>query len=108
MLVVPGENHISDMTNDKAYTWFGVGRHYVDTKHLGGTFYGFNFNNPKTVECFNLWKEAEQAGVFGNQQDFMEGHWCDESCMALAMHVTGIEQKRSETFQYKNQKEMPL
>lgn len=105
MLVVKGDNHISKMTNDKAFDWFGLPKD-IPVNHIGGTFYGFNFNDPKTVEVFNLWKKAEQEGVFGNQDEFMAGHWADESCMALAMFKAGMEQKNSKVLTYKNQKEL--
>lgn len=106
MLIVKGDKELSDMTSDKAYDWFGLKKE--DTKgikHIGGTIYCFNFNNPKTVEVFNLWKKAEEEGIFGTQDEFMAGHWADESCMALAMFKCGVEQK-SVTFDYKNQKEL--
>lgn len=107
MMVIKGDRSLSYMTNDKAYNWFGLSKgDTVNINHIGGTFYGFNFNNPKTVEVFNLWKEAEESGIFGNQDDFMAGHWCDESCMALAMFKVGVEQKSSRVLTYKNQKEL--
>lgn len=107
MLVVKGDRSLSYMSSDKAYEWFGLSKaETVNINHIGGTFYGFNFNNPKTVEVFNLWKRAEEEGIFGNQDEFMAGHWCDESCMALAMYKVGVEQKSSKTFKYLNQKEL--
>lgn len=107
MLVIKGDRSLSYMTNDKAYNWFGLSKgDTVNINHIGGTFYGFNFNNPKTVEVFNLWKEAEESGIFGTQDDFMAGHWADESCMALAMFKVGVEQRSSTVLTYKNQKEL--
>lgn len=110
MLVIKGDKPINSMANDKAFNWFGLDKNdTINVNHIGGTFYGFNFNNPKTVEVFNLWKKAEEDGIFGTQDDFMIGnHWCDESCMALAMHKVGIEQKTSTTLKYLNQKDLPL
>lgn len=102
MLIVPGKNHIKDMTNQKAFEYFGD-RHNVN--HIGGTIYAFNFNSQKTIDCFNIWKQAENDGIFGNQAEFMAGHWADESCMALSMSCAGIEQKRL-NFKYANQKEL--
>lgn len=105
MLVVKGDNHISKMTSDKAFDWFGVPKD-IPINHIGGTIYGFNFNSDKTVKAFDLWMGAEEAGIFGTQDEFMKGHWADESCMALSMFVAGVEQKSSETFKYLNQKEL--
>lgn len=107
MLVRTGDNLLLKMTNDKAYKFFGVSKvQSVDVNHIGGTVYGFNFTDSKTLDVFNLWKLAEEKGVFGTQDDFMAGHWCDESCMALSMFRCGIKQKFSESFTYKNQKEI--
>ena len=105
MLVQTGTDNINDMANDKSIKWFGLDRDNLkDVRHIGGTVYGFNFDNPKTLATFNLWKRAEEEGIFGNQDEFMAGHWADESCLALAMHVNGIEQKFSKTFKFRNQK----
>lgn len=107
MLVVKGDNPIVKMTSPKALEWFGTLQEQLSgINHIGGTFYGFNFNNPKTLEVFNLWKKAEEEGIFGNQDEFMAGHWADESCMALAMFKCGVEQKASKTLTYLNQKEL--
>lgn len=107
MLVIKGDRSINWMANDKAFNWFGLDKKdTVNVNHIGGTFYGFNFNNPKTVEVFNLWKQAEKFGIFGNQDEFMAGHWADETCMALAMFKCGVEQKNSKVLTYKNQKEL--
>ena len=99
MLIIKGDNNIKDMTSEKALTYFGS----ADVNHIGGTIYAFNFNSPKTLEAFNYWKQAELDGVFGNQDEFMNGHWADESCMALSMANAGIEQKQLK-FKYRNQK----
>lgn len=107
MLVVKGDRALSEMTSDKAYEWFGLKKEETTgINHIGGTFYGLNFNNPKTLEVFSLWKKAEEEGIFGNQDEFMAGHWADESCMALAMFKCGVEQKSSTTLKYQNQKEL--
>lgn len=107
MIVRTGDQPINPMVNDKAVKWFGLTREELkDVKHVGGTVYGFNFNDPKTVECFNLWKRAEEEGIFGTQDDFMAGHWADEACMALAMYKCGMPQYWEEKFTYLNQKEL--
>lgn len=110
MLVVKGDNPLSKMTNQKALDYFRVTKEELEgVNHIGGTIYGFNFNNPKTVEVFNLWKKAEEDGIFGTQDDFMKGdHWCDESCLALSMYVCGVPQVNESKFTYLNQKDLPL
>lgn len=102
MLIIKGNNHIKEMTNEKSFKYFGVN---PDVNHIGGTIYAFNFNSEKTKNAFNIWKQAEQDGIFGNQDEFMAGHWADESCMVLSMFKAGIEQKQL-NFNYKNQKEL--
>ena len=101
MLVIKGDNHINKMTNEKAFRHFGI---RPDVNHIGGTIYAFNFNNERTINAFQYWKQAETLGIFGNQDEFMKGHWADESCMALSMAKAGIEQQ-SLVFKYKNQKD---
>lgn len=100
MLIVPGRDHIRSMTSSKAFNHFGV---MPDVNHIGGTIYAFNFNYEKTINAFMYWKQAEMDGIFGTQEEFMKGHWADESCMALAMAKAGIEQQRL-NFKYDNQK----
>ena len=107
MIVRKGDNPLSKMTNQKAKDWFGVTEgDLVGVNHIGGTVYGFNFNDPKVCEVFELWKKAEEEGIFGNQDSFMAGHWCDESCLALAMLCFGMPQYWEESFKYLNQKEL--
>lgn len=107
MIVRSGENSIIKMANQKSKDWFGFTDAQLEgVKHVGGTVYGFNFNNQKAVEVFNLWKEAEENGIFGTQDEFMAGHWADEACMALAMHKIGVPQYWEEKFTYLNQKEL--
>ena len=105
MLIRPGANTLDQMTSLNALNWFGVSMETARTlKHIGGTIYGFNFDMPRTRECFDLWLKAEQEGIFGDQEAFMNGHWADESCMSLAMFKTGVEFVAT-NFKYKNQKE---
>lgn len=107
VIVRKGEHPLADMTNQKAMNWFGVTKEDIkDVKHIGGTVYGFNFHNQKAVDVFHLWKKAEEEGIFGTQDDFMAGHWADESCMALSLFKNGIEQYWESLFTYRNQKEL--
>lgn len=106
MLVITGDNEITKMANINSIKWFGLkGVDLSGVKHIGGTMYAFNFDDPKTREVFNLWKLAEEKGVFGDQTEFHEGHWADEACMALAMFKIGVPQIGS-SFTYKNQKDL--
>jgi len=103
MLVIKGDRHIKDMTAKWLLDEF---KHY-DINHIGGTIYAFNFNNQNTLDCFYNWRDLEISGYFGDQEEFMKGHWADESCMALCMAICGIEQV-SLNFKYRNQKDGTL
>jgi len=105
MINVIGDAPITKMCNSKAKNWFEVNDAELEgVKHLGGTIYGFNFNNSQVRDTFNLWIEAEQAGMFGDQDEFMAGHWADEACMALAMYKNNIKPHAVELFTYYNMK----
>ncbi len=113
MIVRTGDAPIVKMVNKKALNWFGYdlpghpelsSENLKDVKHIGGTVYGFNFKYPRVVEIFELWKKAEEEGIFGNQDEFMAGHWADEACMVLAMQNFGVKQYWEEKFTYYNMK----
>lgn len=107
IIVKRGDNPLSKMSNDKAKEWFGVtDKDLEGVNHIGGTLYAFNFNDPKIVNLFEVWKHSEESGIFGDQDAFMAGHWADESCMALSMFKLGIKQYHEPKFGYLNQKEL--
>ena len=107
IIVRTGDQPIIGMANKKAIDWFGLNEDELKgVKHVGGTVYCFNFNYPKVVEVFNLWKASEEAGIFGNQDAFMAGHWADEACMSLTLANLGVEQYYEKEFTYLNQKEL--
>ena len=107
MIVRTGDAPILKMTNEKALKWFAIpDDELINVKHIGGTIYGFNFTFQQTEHAFDLWKRAEEDGMFGTQDEFMAGHWADESCLVLAMETYGIEQYWESNFKYVNQKEL--
>lgn len=102
-----GEHDLNDMVNDRALEFFNVSRtelQRLSIKHIGGTIYGFNLFYDEKV--FNRWLAAEEAGIFGTQDDFMKGHWADESCLALSAYIHGYSFYLPPDFKYLNQKEM--
>jgi len=103
VIVRTGDQKLKGMVNQRALNWFGV-KNIEDVNHVGGTIYAFNFNDAKAINIFYKWKEAEEAGMFGNQDDFMKGHWADEACMALSLH-TYYHEQYFPAFKYLNQKE---
>ena len=107
LIVRTGDHDIKDMCNQKSVKWFGLEPSDLEGhKHIGGTVYGFNFEDSITCEIFELWKKAEQEGIFGNQDEFMAGHWADEACLSLAMIVFGVDQYWESRFTYLNQKNL--
>jgi len=107
MIVITGDAPITKMCSDKAFDWFELERSELEgVNHIGGTMYAFNFTDKKVRDVFDLWKRAEQNGIFGTQDEFMKGHWSDEACMVLAMHKCRMPQYKEEKFTYLNQKEI--
>ena len=107
LIIRSGEEPLAKMCNKKAKDWFGVTDEEIkNEKTCAGTIYGFNFAHPKAVEVFELWKRAEEEGIFGTQDDFMAGHWSDEACMGLALYKCGAERFYPSEFRYLNQKEL--
>lgn len=109
IIVRTGDAPLSKMCNKKAKDWFRVSDDLIkDVKHVGGTIYCFNFNDQKAVDVFNLWKRAEEEGIFQDQDAFMKGDcWADESAFALSLHSIGVPQYYEEKFTYANLKELP-
>lgn len=105
MLVIKGDRHIKDMTSERLlheFT-FGTPKLSLDVNHIGGTIYAFNFEDKNVRNAFHNWKAFEIDGFFGDQTEFMKGHWADESCLALCLAHSGVEQV-SLNFKYRNQK----
>ena len=107
MIVRAGEHPLKKMCSVVAQRWMDISDKEMESlKHIGGTIYGFNFSNAKSAQVFKLWIKLEEIGLFGTQDDFMAGHWADESCMALALHKCWVPQYWEEKFTYLNQKEL--
>lgn len=107
IIVRTGDHDITSMTSQRVLDWFGINPGLLKgTKHVGGTVYGFNFKYGKASSVFNKWSLAEVSGMFGDQDEFMAGHWADESCMALSMFSHNAPQYYPTGFTYLNQKEL--
>lgn len=98
MIAVKDDTRLYNVVSDRCYSYFGLDAHYVDFKrwHLvGGSLYFFDFNRAKDNIIFDLWLQAEQAGIFGSQQEAaseqLQGHRYDEAVMALAMYMNKVE-----------------
>jgi len=107
LIIRSGEEPLAKMSNKKSKDWFGVTDEDIkNEKTCAGTIYGFNFNHPKAVEVFELWKKAEEEGIFQDQDAFMAGNWADESAMGLALYKCNAPRYFPENFRYLNQKEI--
>jgi len=106
VIVRSGAEPLLKMCSQKSKDWFGLTDNDIkNERHIAGTVYGFNFTDPKAVEVFKLWKEAEENGIFGTQGDFAAGHWADEACLNLAMVKCGVPKYWNDKFIYSNQKD---
>lgn len=104
-----GDHDLDSMVNNRALEFFQVSRFELQRqriKHIGGAIYGFDFWSDTQEKIFNRWLAAEEAGIFGTQDDFMKGHWADESCLALSAYIHGRSFYLPPDFKYLNQKEM--
>lgn len=109
IIVRSGEEWLPKMCNRKAKDWFGVTDEEIKDEHsVAGTVYCFNFNDPKAVEVFDMWKKAEEDGIFQDQDAFMAGNWADESAFALCLYKLKVKGYWESKFTFLNQKEMPL
>jgi len=88
----------SPLVSNKCLAYYGLTGEMIERYgwHLvGGSLYYFDFTRTKPLRVFQQWMEAEQEGLFGSQKEAtteqINGHRNDETCMALAMYMHGIE-----------------
>lgn len=71
---------------------------------LGGSIYVFDFDLQLCNDIFNYWSELEQNGYFGTQDDLsnnrLQGHRMDETCMAIALHKSGVKSLGYDVMRY--------
>lgn len=94
VLAVRDDNKLTNVCSDTCVKYFDIAKSDLDDRHLvGGSFYYFNFNYSLSRLIFDDWYNAEQAGIFGSQEDAssdkLQGHRHDETCMALAIYKNG-------------------
>lgn len=86
---------LSNVTSNNCLNYLGLTRDEVSEWNLvGGSVYVFDFDLPKCVEIFAKWENMEANGMFGTQDDLshdrLQSHRMDETCMALAMKLSGV------------------
>jgi hypothetical protein len=85
---------LNTVSSNNVLKYLNLTREQVSEWNLcGGSVYVFDFDNPKCIEIWDIWKDLEEKGLFGQQGDIsngkLEGHRMDETCMGLAMGLTG-------------------
>jgi hypothetical protein len=94
VVAVQDENKLINTCGTICRGFFGLTDEWFADKYLvGGSLYYFDFNTERGKGIFNLWAEAEQAGIFGSQKqaasEQINGHRYDETVMAIAMYNNG-------------------
>lgn len=107
LIAVKDESTLYNVVSDKCYEYFGLNSEGVKKYgwHLvGGSLYYFDFENTVTRSVFQMWIDAEKAGIFGSQQEQaseqLQGHRSDESVMAIAMYLHGLEPNNGTDVRY--------
>lgn len=93
VVAVKDESKLTQTICDKAVSYYGI--EIKDWWHLvGGSLYGFSFDDEACHNVFNHWAKAESDGMFGSQDDLSAGlmnkHRQDESCMSMALYANGL------------------
>lgn len=96
---------LNTVTSDKCLAYLGMTQEEVAHVSLvGGSIYVFDFNLELCQEIFDVWKDLEERGLFGTQDDLthnrLQGHRMDETCMALALSLNGVEPLGHDTMRY--------
>jgi hypothetical protein len=103
VLAAKDDNALSKCIGQKALDYFGNPN--LEGVHLvGGSLYVFDFNIPLCHRIFNRWLFAEEAGIFGSQQELssgkINGHRHDESCMAMSLYKSGSQPVSCDVLMY--------
>lgn len=102
ILAVQDDNSLRGFCSDKTLKYLRKERTWLTNLHLvGGSFYYFDFNNPRCVEMFKWWMDMEKGGLFGSMQEQcserLQGHRSDETIMALSLYLHGSKPFTGET-----------
>lgn len=95
VLAAVDRSKLNKVTSNSALHYVKLSRELVSEWNLvGGSVYVFDFDEPKCQEIFHMWEEMERDGIFGTQDDLshdrLQSHRMDETCMSLAMHLSGV------------------
>lgn len=98
VIAVKDDNQLHDLISERTLAHYGLTREGIkkhDWRLVGGSLYYFDFNQSSAKIIFNMWLEAEIEGLFGSQQEQaseqINGHRMDETLMAVAMYLVGVD-----------------
>lgn len=98
VLAAKDDTPLLGVCSNACLDYFGIDKDEIKEKNLhlvGGSFYFFDFNQPKARHIFETWKAAEANNIFGSQEkassEQLQGHRYDESCMALSLYKNHSE-----------------
>lgn len=107
VIAVKDEHPVYNVVSDKCLEYFGILRgelQHWGWRLVGGSMYYFDFNKPKVDSVFQMWRDAEIAGMFGSQEEqsagLLNGHRSDEAVMSLAMYLHGLEPQNGTDVRY--------
>lgn len=96
VIAVRDDNKLYNLVSDKCADFYNLSKEKMkldDWRLVGGSLYYFDFNTIKARGVFEIWKNAEEKGLFGSQYEaasgLIPGHRNDEACMAIAMYLNG-------------------
>lgn len=97
VISVKDENKLCQFVSDRYLLNKGFTRGELKTIgwHLvGGSFYYFDFSDLTARSVFLAWKQDEENGLFGTQEQEasgkLNGHRADETCMAYQLYVHNL------------------
>jgi hypothetical protein len=98
VIAVKDDHKLDSLISQQCLDYYSLTRNQLferDWRLVGGSFYYFDFNQQSARDTFSLWHKAEVDGLFGSQveaaSEQITGHRNDETCMAVAMYLNGIE-----------------
>lgn len=108
VVVVRDDNKLASFISDKFLDRVEKTREDIKDVHLvGGSYYIFDTQNPTAQRVFFHWLVFEELGYFGSQEEEasgrLQGHRSDEACMAMALHLEGVEPMSHEEAGYNHE-----
>jgi hypothetical protein len=105
VLSIADRRKLDAVTSNQCKKHLGLSDELLKTIDLvGGSIYVFDFETEVCQDIFNNWSYMESKGLFGTQEDCtngnLQGHRMDETCMALALEMSGKKGLGYDLMQY--------